>query len=193
MAIKWNKETPEKLGAEEKKIKWVKNEKSEALLKSLQEKEILEKLPELDNENFRIKNIENRIPKKDPNWVKVLEHPEGGVRQYLEGEFKGQQLFTRYAAIRETVKAGKKIVRSWTVYRDILIQKYKWNFKKFIKWEKIVLCGRRNPESETFTSIGTAFNFRCEDGTNYYGIDYRNGRWNNNWDDLFAFPVRCEK
>ena len=59
---------------------------------------------ELEKTNFRIPSI---------GWkkenTKLLVNPEGDVWEILEGEYKGEQLFTRDSAIRETEKANKKI------------------------------------------------------------------------------------
>jgi hypothetical protein len=64
----------------------------------------MKKTKELENTNFKIPSI---------GWKKVSEdflvNPTNDVWEILEGEYKGEQLFTFNSAIRETKKANKKI------------------------------------------------------------------------------------
>ena len=173
---------------------WIKEEKKES-------KETIEKTPELEYTNFKIDST-NRKEITSPNGVKVKENLEGDVREYLEGECKGQQLFTwdeivdgkvikEWSATREAKKAGKKLPASWTIYRDIIEKKYEWNYQKFIEGEKMIFAGWRNPVNKKFDFIGEEFDLRCADGSSFGG-----GRdeWDNDeWSRHYGFSVRCLK
>jgi len=142
--------------------------------------ESIEKIPELENTNFRIDST-NRKEKTDKKWFKFLENPEGDVREYWDGNFYGEQLFTddeldddwkvikEWSATRETKKAGKTLPASWTTYRDMVNKKYAWNYQDFLTQEKILFVGFRNNYSEHFGSIYETFSLRCADGSHFYG------------------------
>ena len=145
---------------------WIKEEK----------KETVEKTPELDKENFRIEVDSNWKDITDPNGVKVKENPEGDVREYVEGKYKWEQLFTQDSALREANKAGKTLPASWTTYRDIINKKYEWNYQDFLKGENMVFAGWRNPNNKTFSYIDKEFALRCADGSSFDGGRSRVGR-----------------
>ncbi len=162
---------------------WTKEEKKES-------KETIEKTPELDKENFRIDST-NWKEITDPNGVKVKENPEGDVREYVEGKYKWEQLFTQDSALREANKAGKTLPASWTTYRDIINKKYEWNYQDFLKWENMIFAGWRNPNNESFSGIDEEFGLRCADGSNFDG---GRDRWYGyDWNEYCGFSVRCLK
>lgn len=83
--------------------------KLDEIISLLQEKEIVEvKKPlELEDHNFKINS---------DGWEKItvdgkmyLQNKQNDVWEFLEGECKGEQLFTYDAAIRETNKVNKVI------------------------------------------------------------------------------------
>ena len=162
---------------------WTKEEKKES-------KETIEKTPELDKENFRIDST-NWKEITDPNGVKVKENPEGDIREYLEGKYKGEQLFTEASMLREADKAGKTLPASWTTYRDIINKKYEWNYQNFLKGEKMIFAGWRNPDDEKFDDMDKAFALHCADGSTFTGdrAEWTNSKWNRH----YGFSVRCLK
>ncbi|MFA7718205.1 MAG: hypothetical protein WC875_05830 [Candidatus Absconditabacterales bacterium] len=131
-------------------------------------KEISEKAPELENKNFSIDST-NRTEITDPNGVKVKENPEGDAREYLEGDYKGEQLFTQESALREANKAGKILPASWTTYRDIIEEKYRGNYQDFLKGEKIIFPGWYHSDRGELYEIGKKFSMRCRDGSSFNG------------------------
>jgi hypothetical protein len=64
---------------------------------------------ELEQHNFKINST--GWTKKHDDWSEIdyLENPKGDVWEIDSGEFKGEQLFTWGAAMRETKIAGKRI------------------------------------------------------------------------------------
>lgn len=64
---------------------------------------------ELEQENFKIESTGWEKKHDDYSGIDYLENPEGDVWEIASGEFKGEQLFTWDAAMRETKKAGKRI------------------------------------------------------------------------------------
>ncbi len=153
-------------------------------------KEILEALPILEKKNFRISSKKNREEIISPNWVRVKVNPEWDVREYLEGKNKWEQLFTYKAAIRETKLAGKNMPDSWKVYKQIIDQKYAWNYKDFLKWEKIKFCGYRNAEDGNIDGVGS-LGLWCKKKSLING--YKHDRDNDFWGDDYAISVRCMK
>ncbi|HKL44378.1 MAG TPA: hypothetical protein VJ892_03805, partial [Candidatus Absconditabacterales bacterium] len=156
-----------------------------------EQKESIEDLPKLEKENFRINSKKWKEIIFDPNGVKVKVNPEGDAWEYLEGDYKGEQFFTKASAIRETKKAGKTLPKSSNVFEDIINKKYEGNYKNFLKGENIKFCGWCGPSDETFGTfydIDEVFNIWCEDGSNFYGD--RNGWVHGNKDD-YSFSVRC--
>lgn len=147
-------------------------------------------LAELEDTNFKIDST-NRKEITSPNGIKVKENPEGDVREYLEGEYKGEQLFTQDAALRETAKVGKKLPASSKTYIDIIEKRYQWNYDDFLDGEKMIFSGWRNPDNYTFDCIDRYFNLRCADGANFEGN--RDRSTNNEWLNYFGFSVRCLK
>lgn len=155
-----------------------------------EEKENIEKIPTLENANFRIDST-NRKEIISSNGVKVKENPDGDIREYIEGDYKGEQLFTEDSALREAKKAGKRLPASWTTYRDIINKKYEWNYQKFLEWEKMLFAGWRDPDDKTFNYINKVFRLRGADGSNFSG---NKSKWNNNgWNRNCGFSVRCLK
>ncbi len=154
-------------------------------------KETLEKVPELEDTNFKIIDITNRKEITDPNWVKIKVNPEGDIREYLEGDYKWEQLFTHQAALREVDKAGKKMPASFVVYWDLLKRKYNWQYENFLKWEHIKLCGFRNDPGE-FLYIGTGEDLWCEDGSCFHQIRGWIGA-TRRYPETYGLPVRCIK
>lgn len=162
----------------------------EALSKTLTSKESLEQLPALEEENFRIDST-NRKEITDPNGVKVKENPEWDVREYLEGKYKWEQLFTQKSALRETRKVGKKLPESWTVYENILMKKYGWNYQDFVTWENMLFVGWRGSVTEEFRFVNEEFGLRCFGGSYFHGNRY-------NWCNCrntegYGCSVRCVK
>lgn len=162
---------------------WTKEEKEES-------KETIEKTPELDKENFRIDST-NWKEITDPNDVKVKENPEGNVREYVEGKYKWEQLFTQDSALREANKAAKTLPASWTTYRDIINKKYEWNYQDFLKGENMIFAGWRSRNSEIFNGIDKEIGLRCADGSNFGGSreEWDETRWHKDC----GFSVRCLK
>ena len=162
---------------------WIKEEKKE-------KKETVENLPKLEEKNFRIDST-NWKEITDPNGVKVKENPEWDVREYLEGKYKWEQLFTKDSALREANKAGKTLPASRTTYRDIIEKKYEWNYQDFLTGEKMIFAGWRNPNNERLSHIDKVFDLRCADGSNFDGS---RDLWDDNeWNEDYGFSVRCLK
>ncbi len=173
---------------------WIKEEKRET-------KETLENLPKLEEKNFRIDST-NWKEVTAPNGVKVKENPEWDVREYLEGKYTWEQLFTgdeivdwkiitEWSATREAKKAGKTLPASRTTYRDIINKKYKWNYQDFIEGEKMIFAGWRNHNGKTFNGLDREFGLRCADGSDFNG---NRNKWNNTkWNRNYGFSVRCLK
>ena len=162
---------------------WTEEEKKEI-------KETVEKTPELDKENFRIDST-NWKEITDPNGVKVKENPEWDVREYLEGKYKGEQLFTYTSAKREADKAGKTLPASWKVYEDIMDKKYHGDYKSFLEWENMIFAGWRSPNHKTFFDFDRDFGLRCADGSYFTGD--RDVWDTHSWDKDYGFSVRCLK
>ncbi len=153
-------------------------------------KERLEKNPELETENFRINSAEWKEI-KTANGVRAKRNPEWDVREYLEGKYTWEQLFTYAAATREVNKAGKKIPTSWEIYEKIIKKKYGWDYHKFLEWEHMKFFGRCEPTyPETFKYIDREFGMWCEDFP-FYGA--RNTRGRNDLNRHYGFAVRCIK
>jgi len=153
-----------------------------------EQKESIENLPKLEKENFKIDSTDWKEI-EDPNGVRVKENPEWDVREYLEWDYKWEQLFTNASSIRETKKAGKKLPKSWTVFEDIIEKKYKWNYQDFLEWENIKFSGWRNPDSKEFNNIDREFSLWCEDVSCFYG---RRNRWSHDYNNgYYGFFVRC--
>lgn len=142
----------------------------------------------IDKKNFRIDSTNWKEIIKT-NDVKVKVNPEWDAWEYLEGKHKWEQLFTKYAAIRETKKAGKKLPASLAVFKDIIEKEYEWDYKDFLKWEDMKFCGWRDPIYERFKSIDKEFNIWCADGSNFFG---NLNLWDHfNHYDHCGFSVRC--
>jgi len=62
---------------------------------------------ELEDNNFRVNS--DRWHKITVDGKQYLENPEKDIWEFLDDEFKGEQLFTWKAAMRETEKAGKRM------------------------------------------------------------------------------------
>ena len=163
-------------------------------------KEVLENIPELEDENFKVDSTKRTKIEEDENGVRVKINPEWDIREYIWGVQKNliwEQLFTYDSALRETRKVGKKLPPSWMI-ENIKNKKYRWHetyladHKAFLKGEKIKLSGRRTPGNENFSNINRAFGMRCEDGSYFscYKVQISQvGRE----DKRSAFSVRCVK
>ena len=197
--IKWSYEFEIETDEQAAKIAWDLNKKeAKRLLDALnrkmwmkEEKEVIEKTPELADKNFRVEDTKGRKEIIDPNGVKVLENSEGNVREYVEGKYKWEQFFTDESALREATKAGKTLPPSSTTYVDIINKKYNWDYQAFITWEKMIFSGWRYPNNKTFYYIDRGFVLRCADGSYFNG--HRN-KWNYyEWNKYYGFSVRCLK
>jgi len=195
---------------EQSLVDWLDTKERDLLLKALQKwdnaktesVESLEKLPELEDRNFRIDST-NWKEIISPNGIKVKENPEGDVREYLEEDYKGEQLFTgdefdkdwsvirEWSATRETKKAGKKLPASRTVYRDIINKKYEWSYQDFLTGEKMIFAGWHGPHHKRFITIDRGFHLRCADDSSFNG--YRNDWDYHKWFRYYGFSVRCLK
>jgi len=179
------------------KLQWITEEERKIILEELQKddkesKEDLENIPELEDKNFTVKDTSDRIKiKEDRNGFKVRENPEGDAREYINGKYKWQQIFIPESALRETKKVGKKLPASWKVYENILYKKYQWNYKKFLKWEKMKFCGKYNPTFDIFDLIDEGFDMQCADGSIFMG--FRKHWFYDIWNVAFGHSVRCEK
>lgn len=69
--------------------------------------------PELEEDNFKIDSTGWKTILVQEEKYKV--NLEGDVWEILVGNFKGEQLFTMDAAMRETIKAGRRMPKSWEV------------------------------------------------------------------------------
>lgn len=177
-----------------KDILYKKEEKQE----NTKQKEEIEWLPKLAEHNFRVEDTSNWNEITDPNGEKVLENPKWDVWEYLEWKKKWEQLFTKASAIRETKAAEKKLPASYKVFKDIIEQKYEWDYQAFLLWEGYKnknwdktgkFCGWRNPNNKKFYNIDKVFDIWCEDGSNFNG---NNNKWNHNDNnDNYGFSVRC--
>ncbi|MFA7298886.1 MAG: hypothetical protein WC010_04555 [Candidatus Absconditabacterales bacterium] len=150
-------------------------------------------LLKLEKENFKIDST-NWKEIQDLAGVKVLVNPEGDVWEYLEGNSKGEQLFTgpeykngklikEGSAIRETKKAGKKLPTSANKYKKLIRGKkihggYGGDYLAFLIGEGYLtqnrnatkkFSGWRNADDDMFNDIDREFSMWCEDGTYFYG------------------------
>jgi hypothetical protein len=165
---------------------------------NFEQKEEIEWLPKLAENNFRVEDTSNWKEITDPNGIKVKENPEWDVWEYLKWAKKWEQLFTKASAIRETKAAGKKLPASSKVFEDIIKQKYKWDYQAFLLWEGYKdkdgnktskFCGWRDPYYKRFYDIAEVFNVWCEDGSNFDGDNFG---WSHSSDnDNYGFSVRC--
>lgn len=161
--------------------------------KKKEQKETVENIPELDNENFKIDSA-NRQEITDINGIKVKTNDEWDVREYPSWE----QLFTQESALRETRKLGKKMPVWWIVYRDIINKKYKWNYQNFLKGEHMVFPGYRGMVNGELYDGDEEFNLRCAKGFYFTGNrtswSHSKPRWSHGkWNRKYGFSVRCLK
>lgn len=153
--------------------------------------ETLDKLPELEDRNFRVEDTSNRIGAIDQNGIKIKVNPEGDVQEYLEGDYAWQQFFDENSAARETERVNKKLPDSIHFYKDIIEKKYSWDYQSFLKWEQILFTGWYGKNSDSFVFIGENICLRCADGslfscTKKEWVPLGNNRFS-------AFSVRCIK
>ena len=153
--------------------------------------ETLDKLPELEDRNFRVEDTSNRIGAIDQNGIKIKVNPEGDVQEYLEGDYVWQQFFDENSAARETEKANKKLPGSSQFYKDIIEKKYWWDYQSFVKWEQILFPGWYGKNSDRFVFIDENISLRCADGslfscTKKEWVPLGNNR-------ISGFSVRCIK
>lgn len=151
------------------------------------DKEIIEQLPELEEENFRVESAK-RKEIKDQDWIKVKVNPQWDIREY-----NWQQLFTKESAIRETNKAGRKLPPSSAIYEDMIAKKYAGNYQDFLRWEKMLFSGWYGAKSKCLLHANESFGMRCTDGSAFKGLrdaHYLVGKWYNAG---CGFSVRCIK
>ncbi len=186
----------------DEEIDIVVTEKQERLSANLgdskETKEKTEKFPELDKENFRI----DSSWWKEENWcihwneegksVRVKVHPSRQAFEYLEWNYKWEQLFRPEFALKETKKIKKNLPGSWTFYDDMINNKYKWDYQEFLKWENIQFVWWVFPHGEGFEGIDEKFWLRCEDGSFLCGEQNIYNHLERGHRDYF-FSVRCLK
>ena len=159
-------------------------------------KEIKEKNPDLEERNFRVEDTSKWKEINDLNWVRWKESPEGDVREYLEGKYIWEQLFTKKSALREAKKAGKELPPSSSTYVDILNKKYAWNYEAFLVGEKINFTGSYN-----HWDIDKFFGLRCADGSFFWwqkpgsleGKCWNTGNKNSCTGEDSGYWIRCLK
>lgn len=141
----------------------------------------------LEDHNFRVNS---------EGWEKItvedeisLVNPDGDIWEILEGNSKGEQLFTYDAAMRETKKAGKRMPTD-DEFTELL--------KKKEDMPNIVYSGYRNPASPCFYSRGANTHFwsSTQSGTTAWirGLDSSYsavGRYADT--KAYGFSVRCIK
>lgn len=136
----------------------------------------------LQKENYKIDST-NWKEITDQNGVKVKESPEWDVLEYVEWDYKWEQLFTRWAVERLWIKD------KLPTYEQM--KELAWDdYKQFLKDNNIKFCGWRNPNNKKFYNIDKEFDVWCEDGSNFSGD--RDGRCHNHLsNDTYGFSVRC--
>ncbi len=72
-------------------------------------KPFLTKVVDLEPYNFRVDSTGWEKKQDDCFNIDYLENKEGDIFEIASGEFKGEQLFTWDAMMRETKKAGKRV------------------------------------------------------------------------------------
>lgn len=186
-----------------------KNKEIEKLSKALYEMdpEIVQKVIAAANlEIARLKKLQIRVDKplvfEDHNfkansdgWKKIivggksyLENLQKDIWEILDGDYKGEQLFTLDAAMRETEKAGKRMPTD-EEFTELLKVKE--------DMPKLLLAGHRNTDG-SFYNRGTYAYFwsSTESGASAWlrilssGISTVNRATN---DKAFGFSVRCLK
>lgn len=158
-------------------------------IKKQEAKKIGNTIPKLEKENFRIDSTGWKEI-VSPNGIRIKENTEADIWEFLEGEYIGEQLFKYKAAIREIDKVGKKLPYSWEVYKDILEQKYQWDYQNFFVWENIKFCGWRNQLTQNIDNLNEEFNMWCGDAGFFTG--HRTWKWHRTyWDRWFGTSIRC--
>jgi uncharacterized protein (TIGR02145 family) len=161
------------------------NEEILKLLNSKQKKKL-----ELEFEEYNFKINSDNWKSKIIDWEKVKINPEWDITEFLIWDYKGEQLFTWNACIRETEKRNKRVP---TEEEFNIILKTKEDFKNN------KLAGNRNTDGVTFSNRGygtylwssTAF-----DATNAYNryLDYDiSAVYRGNDNKTNGFSVRCLK
>lgn len=143
---------------------------------------------EFEQHNFRIDST---------NWEKIrvsgkecLGNPEGDVLEIVGGDYKGEQLFTCAAAIRETIKAGKRMPTN---------KEFSKIFKTGADMPNLVLVGYcGTPRSFDGQGKGANFWSLTEGGYVWYREDGGPGRITFNtagqssyFKNVCSFSVRC--
>jgi hypothetical protein len=142
----------------------------------------------LEDHNFRINSVGWKMGRTSIEGLRVLVNPEGDIWEYLDGEFKGEQLFTFSAMMRETKKRNKRVPTDEQFFKIA-------NTKEDIK--NLLLSGHRNITGY-FNNLGTRAFFwsSSESGTNAWyrylaSSEARVYRYTNNKTN--GFSVRCLK
>ena len=152
--------------------------------------ETADEAPELEDKNFRVTDNQDRKEVIDEHGIRLKVNPERDIREYVEGKYKGEQLFAYKAAIRETEKAGKKLPATKSVYTDIINQKYNGKYQDFLVGEKIKFTGRTSScGTSTIAGCDEIFLLYCADESTFAGNkeEIING---NNW---AGKGIRCLK
>jgi len=131
--------------------------------------------PFLDTQNFKINSSAWKTQDAPAviNWkhtsIQIKINPEGDVREYINGPFAGQQLFTYHAALRETQKAKKSLPENQSFLEDAIasiswdteIQKY----RNYLTKVAIQFSWCFSSWSHVFDDIGIWAYYRLADGS----------------------------
>lgn len=143
---------------------------------------------ELEDKNFRINSVGWKMERTNIKGLRVLVNPENDIWEYVDGKFKGEQLFTHDAMMRETKKRNKRVPTDEEL-SDLV--KEKKDIKNF------PLSGYRY-NTGNFYCLGTYASFwsSSESGTiawnrNLASSEARVNRYTNY--KTYGFSVRCLK
>ncbi|MDD2566128.1 MAG: PHP domain-containing protein [Candidatus Gracilibacteria bacterium] len=151
--------------------------KSKDIKTSSEQREAINSIHKLEYSTLRI--ISDKSWKEiNKNGIKALVNPDGTVFEYIEGKFKGEQLFTQRAAIIEAKKQGKKLPsqEQWgqiiqSINPTIYPSTYAYNDSFVRKELQIKLVGihmpynTMQPFEDYFSGIGKeAFFWTSDDG-----------------------------
>jgi hypothetical protein len=142
----------------------------------------MKKTKQLENTNFKVSSAD---------WKKVedfLVNPTNDVWEILEGEYKGEQLFTWDSAIRETKKADKKIPDKDEL--EMLLKRDEY-------FKTMPLVGYRYNSDDTLGGQGTGGFYWAStiSGTDAYYLDFYSLSVGsaNTCNRAYGFSVRCLK
>jgi len=155
-------------------------------------KEALNKIPRLKQQNFKVEDTKDRLSLGWSGSDEIKINREQDICQIDWQHF----FLTQEAAIRETEKAGQKILPSIDYLNNIENKKYKWDYQKFLIWENISFSGvyrkRMGIESVNKTR-GHEVGLRTAD-TSVKHVDFtRHSRYaEERWDEQgVGLLVRC--